>query len=56
VKRSKKAPDESHPFGHGKEIYFGSFVVSILIFGLGDALSMYQGILRILEPEAMKAH
>ena len=51
--RSKRAPDPDHPFGYGKEIYFWSFVVAILIFGLGAGISIYEGIKHIQHPEPM---
>lgn len=53
LKRSKKAPDKRRPFGYGKELYFWSFIVAILIFGLGGGLSVYQGIVHILHPEPL---
>lgn len=51
LKRSRKAPDSMRPFGYGKELYFWSFIVSILIFGLGGGISIYQGIQHIIKPE-----
>lgn len=53
IKRSHKKADATHPFGYGKELYFWSFIVSILIFGLGGGLSVYQGIMHILHPEPL---
>ncbi len=54
IKRSQKPADEDFPFGHGKEIYFWSFVVAILIFAVGAGVSLYEGIHHIIHPEPIK--
>lgn len=51
VRKSKKPPDEEHPFGHGRELYFWSLVVAFSIFAVGGGLSIYEGILHIIDPE-----
>jgi cation diffusion facilitator family transporter len=53
IKRSQRPPDKIKPFGYGKELYFWSFIVSILIFGFGGGVSVYQGIVHIIEPEKL---
>ncbi len=50
IYKSKKPADDNHPFGHGKEIYFWSLIVAILIFSIGGGMSMYKGISHISEP------
>lgn len=50
IRRAKRPPDEKHPFGYGSEIYFWSFVVAILIFGVGAGVSFYEGIQKLLHP------
>jgi cation diffusion facilitator family transporter len=50
MKQAKKPADEAFPFGHGKEIYFWSFVVAILIFAVGSGVSIYEGIHHVLHP------
>jgi len=50
IKRSQRPADERHPFGYGSEIYFWSFVVAILIFGVGAGVSFYEGIQKLLHP------
>lgn len=54
MRRSSRPPSETHPFGHGLELYFWSFVVAIMIFGLGAGVSIYQGIGKILHPEPIQ--
>ncbi len=54
ISQSKKPADENHPFGHGKELYFWTLIVSVLLFGLGGGMSVYEGITHILDPEPIK--
>ena len=50
LKQAQKPADERFPFGHGKEIYFWSFIVAILIFALGGGSSVYEGISHLRHP------
>lgn len=51
LRRAQKPADAKFPFGHGKEVYFWSFVVAILIFALGSGISLYEGVVHVLHPE-----
>jgi cation diffusion facilitator family transporter len=55
LRRAARPPDERHPFGHGLEVYFWSFVVALLIFALGGAFSIYEGIAKIRRPEPIES-
>jgi cation diffusion facilitator family transporter len=49
--QSKKPADKYHPLGYGRELYFWSFVVAVLVFSLGAGVSIYEGIIHIAAPE-----
>jgi len=53
INKSKRPADRNHPFGHGKELYFWSLIVGILIFALGGGMSIYEGITHIQHPEPL---
>jgi cation diffusion facilitator family transporter len=50
ISRSNKERDEVHPFGYGRELYFWSFIVSILIFSFGAGVAFVQGYLHLRRP------
>jgi cation diffusion facilitator family transporter len=51
VKTSRRQADAERPFGYGRELYFWSFIVSLVIFILGGCISFYEGLSRIRQPE-----
>ncbi len=54
LRKAKKPPDERFPFGHGKEVYFWSFVVAIMIFAVGAGISLFKGVQHILKPHPIE--
>jgi cation diffusion facilitator family transporter len=53
IHRATKPPDDDHPLGYGRELYFWSFIVALLIFSLGAGVSLYEGITHISAPVAI---
>jgi cation diffusion facilitator family transporter len=53
LKRAERPPDASHPLGYGREIYFWSFIVALLMFTIGAGVTLYEGIQHIRDPQAI---
>ncbi|WP_445682265.1 cation diffusion facilitator family transporter [Radicibacter daui] len=54
LRRAALPPDDTHPLGHGRELYFWSFIVAVMIFALGAGVSFYEGVTHLLRPEPVK--
>src|SRR3954451_22673042 len=54
VRQARKPPDDKHPFGYGRAIYFWSFMVALLLFTGGGAFSVYEGIHKVMHPEPVE--
>jgi cation diffusion facilitator family transporter len=54
IRRAELLADEQFPFGHGREVYFWSFVVAMLVFALGAVVTFLKGIAQIISPSAIE--
>ena len=54
IRLSRRKPSPEHPFGHGKEVFFWSLIVAVLIFGVGGGVSAYEGILHVMHPNPIE--
>ena len=55
LRRAARPPDAAHPLGYGRELYFWSFVVALLIFAVGAGVSVYEGVDHLRDPHAVEA-
>jgi cation diffusion facilitator family transporter len=53
MKHAKRPPSPEYPLGFGREIYFWSFIVAIVLFSLGGMFSIYEGAHKLAQPEAL---
>jgi len=53
MKSAKSPPSPDYPLGHGKAIYFWSFLVALLLFSVGGAFSIYEGVHKLQHPEPL---
>jgi cation diffusion facilitator family transporter len=54
MRQAAKPANVEHPFGHGLQLYFWTFIVAILIFGLCAGVAVVEGINKILNPHPLE--
>jgi cation diffusion facilitator family transporter len=54
MRLADRPADQRHPFGYGKELYFWSLIVAVLIFGVGGGVSIYEGVLHLIDPKPLE--
>lgn len=55
IRQAKRPPSPDYPLGHGKEIYFWSFIVALILFSMGGLFSIYEGYHKLHDPEPLKS-
>jgi len=55
IRMAKTPPSADYPLGHGKEVYFWSFIVALILFSMGGLFSIYEGVHKLQDPEPLKA-
>jgi len=54
-RRSRREPDEDHPFGHGRDRYFYAFVVALVLFSIGSLFALYEGYEKVQHPHELES-
>jgi cation diffusion facilitator family transporter len=54
IHRSQQRPDAVHPLGYGRELYFWTFIVALLLFGAGACVSVIEGIMHLQHPKPIE--
>jgi Predicted Co/Zn/Cd cation transporters len=55
LRRSRKAPDDTHPLGHGRELCCWSLIVAVFLFSAGASMSIYEGLTNLSHPSELKS-
>lgn len=53
IKLAKRPPSADYPLGHGKEVYFWSFIVALILFSMGGLFSVYEGVHKLHDPQPL---